>query len=576
MIGDVISNRYELLEKISSSPIFDSYLARDKFRTAEVCIRFVNEPFSSQTGFIQALAAVTERAALLDHPNIARVYGMGDYQGRPYLICEALKGSSLVERIRRIAPFSPPVACEIGIGICDALDYAASRGMPHGDLCADHVLTNLEGHVAVIDFGLWESYGKSSSAGAMVLPRMAPYLAPEVIQGQNPDPCSDVYALGVILFELLTGSLPFSGPSPGAILEKHATLPPPSTRTLNPAVPSFLDHVASKAMAKNPDERYQSAKELKTDLESLKDALRFGKQLQWQGGAAETATTPAAAAEQSQPRRARRPRVEDDVPAWLRNTVYVLGGMALALVLGWIALNLTKKKEIELPNLVGLTVAEARQKAKAVGVNLVVDSEQYNEKFPQPDTIVSTDPGPRTHVRAGTEVRATRSLGSVYLNVPDLRGVPLDEAKRRLQAAGFRLSDKIKEEPSSTIQPGMVIETSPGRGQRVSRNAAISIVVSQTSGKEGAANSQDPDEMPNTWTLRFRVKDSADFVSVRVEMTDEADDDRVIFEEPRAGGDYVELPDIEGTGRRATFRIYFDDRLAQTRRLEGNRRDENQ
>ncbi|MGI8922537.1 MAG: PASTA domain-containing protein [Fimbriimonadales bacterium] len=581
MIGDVISNRYEILEKLAGSAIFESYLARDRFRSMEICLRMVNHPFTDQTEFIRMLASVVERAELLDHPNIARVYGMGDHNGRQYFVCEALKGSNLVERIRRIAPFSPPVACEIGIGICEALEHAALRGLPHGDLCADHVLTNLEGRVAVIDFGLWESYSRSSTAGAMVLSRMAPYLAPEVIDGQLPSPSSDVYAVGVILFELVTARLPFSGETPGVILAKHTTEVPPSARSLNSAVPAYLDEIISKSLAKDRGARYPSATELLADLRAVKDGLRFGKQLSWPIG-----SEPVAAAVTNAPPPLRAPSAyslpsarqkakgrdknypEDDVPGWLKAVVYVLGGMAFALVIGWMILNVTKKKELELPNLVGLTVAEARERAKATGFNVAVEREEYNEKFPQPDTIISMDPAPKTHVREGGYVRVIRSLGSAHVDVPDLRGVPVDEAKRRLTAAGLRVAEKVDQQINSNFEIGTVVKSDPGRGERVDRKTTIELTVSGE--RKTPDRKVEEGLVPNAFTLRFRVKDSNDFVAVRVEMTDAADERRVVFEEPRPGGDYVEIENIEGKGKDATFRIYFDDYLWRTRKLEGN------
>ncbi|MBA3725952.1 MAG: PASTA domain-containing protein, partial [Armatimonadetes bacterium] len=356
---------------------------------------------------------------------------------------------------------------------------------------------------------------------------------------------------------------------------------PPSARSFNSAVPTFLDEIIIKCLAKDRGARYPSATELLADLRAVKDALRFGKQLSWPIGfepvPASVTTAPppvrAASADSSpsaleKAKRGERNYSEDDVPGWLKAIVYVLGGMAFALVIGWMILNVTKKKELELPNLVGLTVAEARQRAKATGFNVTVEREEYNEKFPQPDTIISMDPGPKTHVREGGYVRVIRSLGSTHVDVPDLRGVPVDEAKRRLTAAGLRVAEKVDQQVNSNFEIGTVVKSDPGRGERVDRKTTIELTVSGE--RQTPDRQEEVDLVPNTFTLRFRVKDSRDFVAVRVEMTDAADERRVVFEEPRPGGDYVEIENIEGKGKEATFRIYFDDYLWRTRKLEGN------
>jgi serine/threonine-protein kinase len=596
MIGQVLAGRYEVTEVISASPIFENYVAKDRYKGGDVCLRVLNPPYSTETEFVAALGQVVAATSTLDHPNVAKVYGLESHEGRPFVVCELIKGSNLVERIRRVAPFSPPVACELAIGICEGLAHAAEHEVTHGDLCADHVLATLEGRVAVVDFGLWKCYSKSASAGGVVLSRMAAYMAPEIIDGEFPTTRSDVYAVGVILFELLTGRLPFSGQTPGAILAKHKTLPAPSPRSINAAVSNVLDEITLKCLSKEPGARYADFTALIADLRATRDAMRFGKQLTWpivseplpvgesearspaklpweSSGPAVTPTPRpqqvADAVVQKPVIRAKRvrpvrDRSEDDVPLWFRSIVYGLIGVSAMFVIGWMVMNATKRKEIQLPNLVGMTIAEARQRANRTGFQVLVDDEIYSEKFPQPDTIVQMQPDARTPIREGAIVRVVKSLGSKRTDVPDLRGASVEDAKERLLAAGLVIGD-VREIASDEIDEGQVAGTEPARGERVDRKTTIDILVSGTPDNEKPAR-----ERPNTWTLRFQVKESDEPVLVRVDMTDGSRDKRTIFEEVRSGGEYVELLDVEGVGERATFRIYFDDYLNRTIRREGN------
>jgi serine/threonine-protein kinase len=595
MIGKILAGRYEVLEAISASPVFENYVARDRYRGIDVCLRLLNLPFAKEEAFVSALKDVVAETSVLDHPNIAKVYEFVESDGRPMIVCELIKGSNLVDRIRRVAPFSPPVACELVIGICEGLDHAAQREIAHGDLCSDHVLATLEGRVAVVDFGLWRCYSKSATAAGVVLSRMAAYMAPEIIDDEFPKPTSDIYAVGVILFELLTGMLPFSGQTPGAILAKQQNVQPRGPRSVNAAVPNVLDEITVKCLAKEPAQRYQSFTQLLGDLRATRDAIRFGKPLTWPiqpsagpetpaagstlpwatSGTAPAVPEPtikavAAEAKPMKPPKARRVKkirepADDDVPLWFRSIVYLLIGMSAMFVIGWMVMNATKKREIQLPNLVGMTVNEARQRAASTGFRVDVTDEIYSEKFPQPDTIIEMRPDARTPIREGAVVRVIKSLGSKRTDVPDLRGLSVDEGKSRLQAAGLVVG-AVREVSSDNIDKGMVAQTEPKRGERVDRNTTVDILISGNDEPTPSAA-----ERPNTWTLRFEVRDNDEPVLVRVDMTDGSRKKRTILEEVRSGGEYVELLEIEGVGDKATFRIYFDDYLFRTIRREGNR-----
>jgi serine/threonine-protein kinase len=590
VIGRVLAGRYELREPLSSSPIFENFGAIDRETGGEVCVRLLKKPLSDEADFVAALRSVVSKISQFDHPNIGGVSSLESSDGQIYLVCQWLRGSSLVDRIRRVAPFSPAVVCDTAIPICEALQYAALRGTPHGDLCSDHVLISLDGAVTVVDFGLWESYGRSASAGGLVLSRMAPYLAPEVIDGEMPSPASDVYAVGVILFELLTGRLPYSGQTPMSVLAKHSSQPVPSVRMINPSVPPVFDEIVQKALAKSRSERYASASELLVDLRSVRDALKFGKPLPTTIAQpvfpSEKTASPAwpqrgkgvpmvqtekrrQPAQKLRPKAAAKRAAEDDVPFWLKAVVFFGAGVLVMGVIGWMVLNLTKKRIIDVPNLIGMTYAEARDKAKASGIRLTVAGEEYNDKFPQPDTIISMDPVPSMRVYEGTSVSVRKSMGATHVDIPDLTGLGRQEAQRRLTELGLKVSNEIREQRSE-LAIGLVVATDPAHGERVDRNTTVKLTLS--TGRQRPRDEEPrPDDMPpNTFTIRFVVRESDEPVQVRVEMTDATGEKQVIFDEEREGGDDVWLEDIAGRGKEATFRIYFNDRLWRTITREGN------
>jgi len=594
LIGDLIRIRYEVIEELPSTAVFDSYVARDRVRNTDVCLRMVRLPFANEPDFVQTLGKVVERAKTLDHPNIVRVYEIDEHEGRPFVVCELVRGSTLSERIRRLAPFSPSVAVEIAIGICEALEHAATAGIPHGDLCSDHVIATLEGRIAVMDFGLWECYGASENAGALVLGRMAPYLSPEVINGDMPSLSSDVYAMGVILFELLTGLMPFSGLTPASVIAKHATQPVPSARAMNPAVPHVLDEIVQKALAKDPAERYSSASAMLSDLRKLLDALRFGKRLdfplegaavgppqvrpakthaekkaQKMGGAVHADTfgkrAAAATAQTAGPRRiplAAEPP-PDDVPWWLRGLVWAGAGMIALFVIWYVFFSFTQKKSIDAPNLIGMSMTEARRLASGLGLELVIAGEEYNERYPQPKTVFFMDPAAGTPIKEGATIQVKLSAGTRLVEVPDVRGLPLAEARVRFDAVGLQMDPTIRREAARGISEGLIIKTDPGPWEKVDRGSQITITISTGNVQPDRPVASADDLIRNTWSLQFTVR-STDTVMVRVEMTDARNEPQIVYESEHSNGDVVDLPLIEGLGKTATFRVYYNNNLEMT------------
>lgn len=566
MIGTVLRFRYEIVEELPSSPIFENYVAKDLTRDVEVCVRVVRQPFASEPEFIAELASVVERTKPLLHRNVARIFGMEDDGGQYFIIAEHVRGVPLADRIQRLAPFSASVSCEIAAGIAEALEYAAEAGIAHGDLCSGNVLYCPDGSVIVQDFGLWQCYGASETAPGVVLSRMAPYLAPEVVEGGMPTPSSDVYALGVILFELLTGQRPFTGPTPMSILDKHRNAPVPDVRALSPGIPVALGAIVSRALAKQPNDRYATASEMLGDLEAVLDALRFGRRIELKKP---SAPAPAPSLPRKDggagpgTRSARRPRQprDEDVPGWLRALMYMLGGMAILIVGFVVYTQFTKKPRVTVPNLVGMSLSEARATAQQVGLRVEIEGEEYSDEFPEPQTVIQVSPAPGTPVYEDSQLGLVISLGSTRVEVPDLRGLTIPEARRQLDAVNLQLGDQVRYQQSSRFERGRIIYSTPGPGEMTRRGGTVEVVVS--SGKEqpdlpiGRA-----DELtPSRFRLSFRVPEKQRSVLVRVEMIDARGEPQIIFEEPRDPGEEISLEGIEGFGERATFRIYYDNVL---------------
>jgi len=580
MIGKVLNSRYEILKEIPGTPFFANYVAKDLYRDVSVLLRVVKQPFASENTFLSELVSVVERSKALHHPHIARMESVDQAEGLTYIVGEHISGEPLRERMRRLAPFSPALSCEIAIAIAEALQAALGQGMVHGDLSSDTVMYDADGVVKVMDFGIWQCYSASETAPGIVLGRMAPYLAPEVIDGAMPSVQSDLYALGVLLFELLTGQRPYDGPTPLRILDQHRQAPVPDPRSLNPSVPRALSAIVQRALAKNPEERYRSPSEMLDDLLAVQEALRYGKPLEVRPQSPTVKSSlPRKPAGSQQPRggasaappNRKRPTRDDDVPGWLRALIYLFAGMAIVIVGAFIYAQVNKKDRVIVPNLVGMPLSEARTVAQQAKLQIAVEDEEYDENYPEPQTVIRVSPAPGTPVYEGSEVRVVISLGSTRVEVPDLRGLTIAEARRQLDAVGLRLGSQVQYRSSSNTEKGKIIDSSPGPGQRIRRGSTVEVVLSTGSRPPDVPVGSTEELIPNTFSLTFRVPEGDGKVMVRVEMVDARAEPQVVFEEEREPGDEISLQQIEGFGDKATFRIYYNGVLDTeiTRRGEG-------
>jgi len=574
VIGDVLRIRYELLHEIEQTPLFMVYAARDRVGGKEVCIRVIQSPYRSEPAFVEKLREVVRKLSVVHHPGVERVLDLDDHEGQPFLVSELPVGASLQERIKKLAPFSPSVAAAMAIGLCEALEAIHAAGVVHGDVNSANVTVTADGRTRLALAGVWESYSSSRLAGAAMLNAMAPYLAPEISAGSMPSPATDVYGVGVLLFELLTGRSPFPGDTAVSIAVKHATAPVPSARAFNPSVPVALDEITKKALAKNPADRYPDARSMLSDLRQLQDALRFGKTLTWplSGAAASSSTrvepeTAVARAMGSKPaakqpvgpppKKARKVREidEDAVPRWLMAAVYTAICVVVLMVGGWVYWNLTKPKPVKVPNLVGLPVTEAQKRLEEAGLTLRIGGRLPSEKQPA-DEVVGTSPQAGAEVRQGFTIRVDISTGSRFVEVPDLRGRTVDEAKAMLSSVKLGVDDQIREARDRNIEEGKIISQVPEPRRKVERDTKIRVVVS--TGARGR-NEREVENGIYSYTVRIKMPDGDEAVLVKVEMTD-GRETKTVHEEEHQPGDSFEV-NAEGIGPKATFRIFFNGEI---------------
>ena len=576
MIGTVIAGRFEINALVGEGPIFTLVRARDRITGRDASLRLVRSPFDGQIGFLDALERAVEKIAPIAHPNVERLFELDRHEGQAYIVGEWTQAPVLADRIRKLAPFSVPVAVAAALSLSRGLEAFHRAGIVHGDVSPETSCLMADGEVRLQMGGLWEAYSASPTAGAMVLPSLAPALAPEVGKGAMPSFASDVYAVGVLLYELLTGRKPYAGDTALATAMRHGTDSTPRVRALNPSVPLVLDEIVAKAMEKEPEARYATGGELAADLRLLQDALRFGRTLAWPLRPAASATAAPAptksVAPPSRPAKEVRPgkvaprmsaireddeaygKPERDVPAWASLGLALVLCVAVSLLAVYFVLNLNRPRRVTIPNVRNTTLSEARNSLARSKLELRVGGKVPNDKI-EADRVVSSEPPDGGRVPEGATVVVQLSAGPAEVVVPSLAGMTPDSAASVLEKVGLKIADGSEKVNKPGEKDGTIVAQAPTPNARLSRGGTVKITLQDDSKPAPHLDRYE-------YTLNVDLVDLTERSRVRIEVQD-VDGRRDVQSRRRSPGEKFTVT-AQARGDRATFRIYYDDELVKT------------
>jgi eukaryotic-like serine/threonine-protein kinase len=494
LAGRVFSNRYEIQREIAQGGMAEVYLARDQLLNRPVAMKALFPQYAREPSFVERFRREAQAAANLNHPNIVAIYDWGQEDGTYFIVMEYVEGRSLRDLIRSEAPLDPSQAAEVAAEIASALAFAHRNGVVHRDVKPGNVLLTQSDTVKVTDFGIARAGASDGLTQTGSVMGTATYFSPEQAQGLPVDGRSDVYALGVVLYEMVTGVAPFTGDSPVSVAYKHVRedVVLPSER--NPDVPTDLERIIMTALAKTPENRYQTADEMRADL------LRFRRGRPVVGAAAgalaaesptgSTATVfgaPAAAAAYGAstvmtPRVDERGRVAGGAPVSRkrRNTalVWLLTLLGLAAVVGAILFAAIKlggaQASVTVPNEVTKNVAVAQQDLQKA--HLKPDVRREASQTVPVDTVVRQDPPAGKGVSRGSNVTLFVSAGAAQKAIPtDITGRPAPDVTAELQGLGFVVAPK--DQPNAAPK-GTVFTSIPNPGTKADVGSTVTIIVS--------------------------------------------------------------------------------------------------
>ena len=472
--GQVVNDRYRVLHKLGGGGMADVYLGEDLTLGRKVALKVLLQRFLGDAQFIERFRREAKAAAALNHPGIVAIYDWGQFGGTPYIVMEYVEGETLKDLIRRRGRLGGAEAVDLTLGLLAAVGLAHRHGIIHRDIKAQNILIDRNGAAKVTDFGIARA-GDSGMTEAGSILGTAQYLSPEQARGLPVDERSDLYSVGVVLYEMLTGRVPFSGDSAVNVAMQHVNELPEEPVTLVAGMPASLNQIVLKALAKDPDHRYANAAEFAADLRAARAGAPVAaagfdpeaERTQFVGAAtaagATRVMTPAAEAEEEEKKKRRR------WPLFL-----ILGALVALALVGYFAWAGVSGDKVEVPNVVGLTEDAAVRRLEDAGFKVAVQ-EEFSEEFAAGFVSRQSPPG-GTKMAEGETVDVWVSGGSQTVELPDFRGWDEGDVADWLRENG--LEGERKTGRSDDVSEGRVYRQDPAAGEAVERGSTVTFWVS--------------------------------------------------------------------------------------------------
>ena len=483
MIQRTLGGRYLLEECIGNGGMAEVYKSQDKLLDRTVAVKILHAAYKNDTEFIEKFHREAKAAACMSHPNIVNIYDVGVDGEDHYIVMEYVPGATLKRKIQDEAPLDVPTAVHIAKDIADGLAHAHANNIVHCDIKPHNILMTSDNRAKIADFGIARAVTESTMTYSGNVVGSVHYFSPEQARGSGITPKSDVYSLGVVMYEMLTNHLPFNADNPVSIAMKHVEERPTPLSVWRPQISPILEAIVLRAMNKDPDMR-PSSFELFQELANVEKALGVSKELD------PDATQVLQRVETPAPIRrvnagTPQPKIQDaEVPtekqSFFKSKLF-MAGLVLVLLIGFGVGSIIsfgsfgKQEEVVVPEVVGKQLALARQILEDGKLRVNV-AETYDASVP-PGQVVSQDPIPGRSVKAERLVTIYVSKGGEDLDMPDLAGLSKSAAIERLHKAGLKLGSVY--EKYANEEPGTVLSHDPSAGTKISRGQTIDLTISR-------------------------------------------------------------------------------------------------
>lgn len=541
--GKLLGNRYEIIEKVGNGGMATVYKATDKVLKRHVAVKILRDEFTTDEEFIRRFEAEAQSAARLTHPNIVSIYDVGVDGNLYYIVMELIQGKTLKEIIiKEKGPLPWKWSINVAIQIASALEIAHRNNIIHRDIKPHNIIITEDGIAKVTDFGIAKAVSNSTITAFGTTIGSVHYFSPEHARGGFTDAKSDLYSLGVVMYEMITGRVPFDADTPVSVALKHMQEDPEEPIEVNPNLPTSVNKIIMKALQKDTTLRYQTASEMLVDLrKSLKDPEGdFVEELEYDPTASTQVIDTNKIKKASQAKN-ESDKKEGKLKNFIKNhkglSIFIGLILLFALSLGGtlLVLNITNPPEVEMPNVVGLSKEEAQAEIETAKLVFEVEKEEYNKDVPE-GFVISQDPTymeKYNKVKQGSTVKVVISKGQEKTTVPKVVGMEKDKAIKALEDA--KLKVEVIEETSKKVQEGYVIsqETDPD----TDAFAGDTVIIHVSTGVEKATV---PDVVGKTQDEAKKTLEAQGFVVTVTNAEDSSKASGVVLKQSLDSGKSVE------------------------------------
>lgn len=540
--GQLINDRYEILKLIGEGGMANVYLARDTILDRRVAVKVLRGDLAGDEKFVRRFQREALSASSLSHPNIVEIYDVGEDDGNFYIVMEYIEGKTLKQLIKKRGVLSLPETMDIMLQLLDALKSAHDSYIIHRDIKPQNIMIKDSGLVKITDFGIAMALNSAQLTQTNSVMGSVHYLPPEQASGKGSTIRSDIYSLGILMFEMLTGRVPFRGDSAVEIALKHMKEPLPSVRELNPVVPQSVENIILKAAAKNPKNRYHDVREMADDIKTCLDEDRENEErITFKYPETDFSDTRANTLKETKKNAKEEPeikqitedeKIERGNKKRLAILFSIIGVLAAAFILIIIVFpKLSSSKDIEVPDVSGMEISKAEKMLKKEGFK--VDSKKKASDDVDENLVIETDPAKNRYAKKGTTIIIYYSSGTSKTKVEDYTGQNAYEVKAKLELLGIKVTieeKEVEDSSSYTNKKQLVIDQSVKQGEKLSKGEKIVLYIPKIL-------STYPDMVTDSWTLD-RAEEFCEKYGLTIKVTykeSDGEENIILAQSPKAG-----------------------------------------
>ncbi|MBQ9013927.1 MAG: Stk1 family PASTA domain-containing Ser/Thr kinase [Bacilli bacterium] len=564
--GDLVNDRYEILKLIGEGGMANVYLARDTILDRKVAVKILRGDLADDEKFVRRFQREAISASSLSHTNIVEIYDVGEDDGNFYIVMEYIEGKTLKQLIKKRGVLSLPETIDIMMQLLDAIASAHDSYIIHRDIKPQNIMIKDNGLVKITDFGIAMALNSGALTQTNSVMGSVHYLPPEQASGKGSTIRSDIYSLGILMFEMLTGKVPFKGDTAVEIALKHMKESLPSVREINPVVPQSVENIILKAAAKNPKNRYKDVREMKDDIKTCLDEKRENeKKIVFRYPESDFSDTKVIKnASKDKDTNNTKPNIkqiteDEKIEKSNKKKLIIIGIISAVLLLGLFSFiiipKLTNKKDVEVPDVYGMEISEAEKMLKEKGFE--IDSRKKDNDDVEKDLVIETDPKKNRTVKKGSTIIVYYSSGTKKTIVEDYTGKNAYEVKAKLELSDIKVTIEEKEVENQEVytkKTQLIIDQSVKKGEKLSKGQSIILYIPKIL-------TLYPDMVTDSWD-EARAREFCEKYGLSLKVTyqqSDITDGVVLAQSPKAGEEVFESE---------TFKIVVSKKVEQTTEKE--------